>query len=131
MPSFSSVIPFDIFLSFFVCSFPEVLLCSTKVMSSCTLLRIQNSFPKFSGECSLESYRCCFPPLVGTLFPASLFSSLSNKVCSVLVSFSGRSLSIHLVRSLPRGQVNIPSFWKTPPSPLEVDESLLLGYLKH
>lgn len=90
MPSFSSVIPFDIFLSLFVCSFPEVLLCSTKVMSSCTLLRIQNSFLKFSGECSLESYRCCFPPLVDTLFPPPSFPpSLTRSVQCWCLSQAG------------------------------------------
>lgn len=62
-----------------------------------------------------------------------LYSSY-NKICSLLVSFYREvcgSLSIHLVRSLPGRQVDVPSFWKTPPSAIEVDQSCLLSSPKH
>lgn len=129
MPSFSSTIPFTISLSIFVCFLPEVLFCTTS-RSSCTLFTIQNHFLRISDECSPESYRC----LVGTVIPSSSFThSLTRSVHGWCLSTNRvcESLSIHLVRFLPGRQINVPCFWKTPPSVLEVDPSRLLSSLKH
>lgn len=43
-------------------------------MSSCTLVKIQNHFLRISGECALESYRCRFPILIGTVILSSSFT---------------------------------------------------------
>lgn len=104
-------------------------------MSSCTLLRIQSHFLRLSSECSSDSFRCQFPILVDTLLfllPPSFFTHpLMRSVQCRCLSTDGVWVSVHAsVRSLPGGQVNIPSFWKTPRA-LEVDQCLLLGSLKH
>ena len=77
------------FLSLFS---PRSLLCSTKVMSSCTLLRIRDDFLRISGECSLVLTEAVCRP--GGHSP-------SSKIGSVL-AFSGTG-STGLCPSLTRG----------------------------
>lgn len=138
--SFLSCLPFP--LSFFLCfpfplcSLPQVLFCSTKTMSSCTLPRIPNRVLRISGEHSLESYRCYFLPvslywLAPCCPPPPLFTlTIAGQCWCLSTDRMCGSLSTHLLRSLSGGQVSVPSFWKILPSSLEVDQSLL-DSLKH
>ena len=129
----SLCLSFYIFLFLFVLSL--ILFCSTKAMSSCTLLRIPNHFLRVQGEHPPEFYRRCFlhislswlalcppPPLFTLTRSGQCWRLSTDRMCE--------SPSIHLLRSLSGGQVSMPSFWQIPPNTFEVDQSLL-DSLKH
>lgn len=121
---------FYIFLFLFVLSL--IVFCSTKVTSSCTLLRIPNHFLRVQGEHPPEFYRRCFLPIslswLALCFSPPLLFTLTHscKIWPVWCLSTDRvcgSLSIHLLRSLSGGQVSMPSFWQIPPNTSEVDQS--------